>query len=441
MLIEFYVENFLSFKDGATFSMLSTTKSLKDLQDPIFEAGKYSLLKSAGIWGQNAGGKSNFLKALSSMKMLVGGGLNPDEFENYFKTNRFRLNSDCDDLPTTFEVKFIIKNFEWKGETKDTLFRYGFQASSSGFYSEWLFGRFTAQESKLFIRDENGIHIGDKFHEGQQVQRALGEISDKALFLPLIHKIKGNNSAISLVIIDWFAEMVDVSSWLDQGLANMAELLLKRGAWDDYILKAFNYADICVSKIFIKELNTENAPTIDYGNQRDYNGLQTGNNNIMKFRVHTTHRKYNGEHKEIGDVAFSMDKEESSGSKQFFHLLGHIYLALEHGSIVLFDELSAKLHPHLCEVIISMFHSPKTNPKNAQLIFTTHNSLLLDRKIMRRDQIWFVDKNKYGESSLYSLMDYKKVRSDASYAKDYLIGKYGAVPFIGNFENLVAGEV
>ena len=109
-------------------------------------------------------------------------------------------------------------------------------------------------------------------------------------------------------------------------------------------------------------------------------------------------------------------------------------------SVLIIDEIDARLHPTLCNVLISLFNSKKSNKNNAQIIFATHNTQIMNRKTLRRDQIYFVEKDKFGESDLYSLLDYKKVRNDASYDKDYLLGKYGAVPYLGNFENFIAGD-
>lgn len=108
------------------------------------------------------------------------------------------------------------------------------------------------------------------------------------------------------------------------------------------------------------------------------------------------------------------------------------------GLVIVIDEIDARLHPSLCEVLIELFNSKKMNKKNAQLIFATHNTLIMNRRVLRRDQIYFVEKDKYGESEIYSLLDYKKIRRDASYDKDYLLGKYGAIPSLGDFESFFA---
>lgn len=132
----------------------------------------------------------------------------------------------------------------------------------------------------------------------------------------------------------------------------------------------------------------------------------------------------------------SIDHHESDGTRNFFNHIGIVYYALVSGLTLVFDEFEASLHPILAKKIVEMFHSPKLNKKGAQLIFATHDTNLLDSNLLRRDQIFFTEKNKKNETELYSLYDFKGVRNDASYEKDYIKGKYGAIPFVGDFETL-----
>ena len=131
-----------------------------------------------------------------------------------------------------------------------------------------------------------------------------------------------------------------------------------------------------------------------------------------------------------------MDSQESDGTLKFFNYSGAILDALEEGGTLIIDEFDARLHPLLTQKLVKMFNSPVSNKKNAQLIFVTHDTNLLDNSLLRRDQIYFTEKNKRSETVLYSLADFKGIRNDASYEKDYIKGKYGAIPFLGNFEKL-----
>jgi hypothetical protein len=155
--------------------------------------------------------------------------------------------------------------------------------------------------------------------------------------------------------------------------------------------------------------------------------------------VKTVHRKYDADGSAVGQEIFNMDDQESEGTKRLFTLAAPITDALQRGRVLIIDEIDARLHPLITCTIIGLFNSKKTNPHNAQLIFTTHDTNLLRNKLFRRDQIWFVEKDKFGVSHLYSLAEFK-VRNDASFEHDYVRGKYGAIPFIGSLQLVFGGE-
>src|SRR5690606_3618833 len=154
--------------------------------------------------------------------------------------------------------------------------------------------------------------------------------------------------------------------------------------------------------------------------------------------VLTKHKKYNADLKAVGNISFSLDDDESSGTRKFFALTGPILDVIENGYTLVVDELDSKLHPNLVCKIVSLFNSKEINKKNAQLNFNTKHTNLISTSLFRRDQIWFTNKNKYGEAKLYSLADFKsdEVRKTEPFEDNYIRGKYGAVPFLGFFDNL-----
>lgn len=154
-----------------------------------------------------------------------------------------------------------------------------------------------------------------------------------------------------------------------------------------------------------------------------------------KFAVKTIHKKFDKEGKQTALEIFDIDSHESEGTKKLFSLAGPLMDTLKNGRILFIDEFDARLHPLITYEIIRLFNSNKTNPKNAQIIFATHDTNLLSNKLFRRDQIWFAEKDKGGATHLYSLAEYK-VRNDASFENDYIQGKYGAIPFIGDLKQL-----
>jgi AAA15 family ATPase/GTPase len=154
-------------------------------------------------------------------------------------------------------------------------------------------------------------------------------------------------------------------------------------------------------------------------------------------QVTTFHHKHDAQFNVVGEVAFDLDENESLGTQKFYTIAPFILKAIETGLPLIIDELEAQLHPKLTKQIIEIFNNPETNPKNAQLLAITHDTNLLSAKLFRRDQILFVEKDKYGASHLYSLAEFKGVRNDASFENDYLMGRYGAVPFLNLFRPIV----
>ena len=153
--------------------------------------------------------------------------------------------------------------------------------------------------------------------------------------------------------------------------------------------------------------------------------------------VKILHRKFDS----LGDYEsmeeFDLGHHESEGTQKLFALTGVIITTIKEAEIIIIDELDARLHPLISQAIVKLFNSNETNPNNAQLIFMTHDTNLLSNKLFRRDQIWFTEKNRYGATDLYSLAEYNNIRNDASFESDYIKGRYGAIPYLGNLSNLV----
>lgn len=439
MLLEFQVQNYLSFKEKNTLNMLaSNRRSTNERSEPIIEKNKYKILSSAALYGANASGKSNFLKAIHFMKNLLLSSATKSRVGEEINVQSFRLNSDKEREPSLFEMTFIVQDVVYQKKTCDVVFRYGFEVSRERIHSEWLFGRFTAQESLLFSRVMDDFKFGLKFGEGKRVYRALGNIRKTTLFLSLIASIKGENAPLTSKIITWFQKLVDLTNIANKNIYGITADLMDEDEMKKKIIQAFCLADICVESIDVEMLpiNPDELPKEIVENLKKKGDIK----DIHTLSVKSQHLKYNDKKEKVGIETFDFDKEESDGSKKFFSLIGPILDALRFGLVLIIDEIDARLHPSLCNVLISLFNSKKSNMNCAQLIFATHNTQIMNRKFLRRDQIHFVEKDKYGESDLYSLLDYNKVRNDASYAKDYLLGKYGAVPFIGDFENFIAGD-
>lgn len=400
MIIQFTTGNFLSFKEQSTLSLVASTLKDKqiDTEDIIFEVGdnKLSLLKSAVLYGANAAGKSNFVKALEFFKWYVINSSKDVQAGENINLESFKLNSDTAHSPSYFEAIFCNKEFQ---------FRYGFQADSKQVYSEWLYQKSKKKKSKeveLFFRDKTESQIHTKFGVGKEL---VGKkmIRDNALLLSVAAQF---NEPTAVEIMSWLADTTIISGSHDEQIWSNAALQMDSLDMKSRIVEFARYAD----------LGIEDIEKID--------------NTIV-----STHIQYDSDGNEVKNITFPFKKNESEGTIKYFSLAYPIIDALDNGKRLVIDEFDSKLHPLLTSRVIALFNSKETNPKNAQLIFTTHDTNLLSAGIIRRDQIWFSQKDRYGATELYSLAEYK-VRNDALFEKDYLLGKYGAVPVIGDLARL-----
>lgn len=425
MLIEFRTANCLSFKEMAEFSMLaSKDKTNEDSNTFMFNGSRF--LKSAAIYGANGSGKTNFVQAIDFMRDLVL-GIFP--VRNY----TYRLDKTMKDEPSFFEIIFI-KN--------DKRYRYGFELSRKNVLSEWLFYVPTTRETTLFTREKQNITIGRSFKEGKVLSDSVK--SDK-LFLSFVAQLDGAKIAQS--IVEWFKDM-SVMSGLDSDVSDTVNILSEKGKSGEkrkkQVLDILHRFDIQIEDITIKERDF--VPLIppsdsDMSDQmkvviESLNTLiEKEGGGKMPPQV-ITHRKTYENGKESGLEEFDLQRYESDGTKKLFALAGSLAQSLETGQTIVVDELESKLHPLVTKEIVKLFNSKVSNKKNAQLIFTTHDTNLLQGNHFRRDQIWFTEKDKFGSSHLYSLLEYKP-RKDASFQKDYINGRYGAIPYIGDFNSLV----
>ncbi|MCP4138603.1 MAG: ATP-binding protein [bacterium] len=409
MFIEFNVNNYKSFRDLTTFSMVASTPIKEFGDENIFlarfpesqRAGELPLLKSAAVYGANASGKSNLLKAIAFMKLFViNSSKNTQAFEE-IPVSRFMLNDKNELEPSLFEIIFIHE---------DVRYRYGFEIDVSEVHNEWLFYSPKGKEAKLFVREKNNIELGSYFKEGKGL---IDKTRDNALFLSVAAQFNGE---ISTKIMNWFLDLniisgLDDAGYLDYTLARTDDPIFR-----DALFELLKIADLGIYGIVLQKNEAPNDESQD---------------NILL----SLHQKYDKKNKKRGDVAFNFDVE-SKGTQKIFAMAGPILDTLEEGKILFVDELDARFHPLMTKFIIQLFNSKEYNPNNAQLIFATHDTNLLSNKLFRRDQLWFTEKDRYGATDLYSLSDYK-VRADASFAKDYILGKYGAIPFIGDPSELI----
>lgn len=442
MILQFSVTNYRSFKEKSTLSLLASNYD-KDTRENenIFLNDKFNhrILKSAVIYGANAGGKSKFIEALIFMRRFVLTSSKDTQKGDPIPIEPFRLNSETIKQGSEFEIVFYLKN---------NLYRYGFEVNNEKIIAEWLYHKTKTKESELFYRDHQDIIYKTK--KLSKLDTLINEklIRDNALLLSVLAQF---NDSLAESFLDWFKELKAISGLKEEGYLNDTMLLSKNDKQKERILNFLHNADIGIDDFKLKkqvfeELDIEKMNNTPKELKDVILGLNSyliktmKDDNIERFSdVITYHKQFNKEGKFIKSIEFSLREDESSGTRKFFALIGQIIKIIDHGGVLFVDELDSKIHPNLVCKIISIFNSKEMNPNNAQLIFNSHDTNLLSSGLFRRDQIWFVKKDAFGESKLYSLADFKtdEVRKNEAFENNYIRGKYGAIPFLGDFENII----
>jgi len=432
MLIEFSIENFLSFKDLTTLSMVAA-KSFKEHNDShIIETNaNFNLLKSAVVYGNNASGKSNLLEAMGFMKAIVLNSFRDalmDNEEKKFPLEKFALNTKTEEETSYFEISFIQNGIKY---------RYGFEIDYDKIVAEWLFHT-TSKEVYLFKRYNQDIEINKSaFKEGLGKDK---DVKENVLFLSLLATL---GKETSTGIVDWFKKFNFVNGIHDRGHKRYTIDKLKTDSqfftWVLHFIKYLEISNLATTEEDVSEIDLESLRNKE--KDEEIISLLSSIQKIQskqpkRDQLITYHRKYDENNVMIDTVPFNFDKQESEGTKKLLYLLGPWYDVLQNGKVLIVDELDSRLHGQLTSRLIDFFH--KFNRSNAQLICAVHDISLLKKEIFRRDQIWFVEKNQFGASELVSLGNFKtdKVRNKSAFDKNYFEGKYGAIPYFGVNEKL-----
>ena len=399
MIVQFTVGNFLSFNQKRTLSLKA--KGISELKTNIITFNSEKLLRSAVIYGANSSGKSNLIKALERMKKVILTSVHLNNFDK-LDYNPFLLSTESENKPTFFEIIF------WKDSIK---YRYGFEYNLNAIVNEWLFvGRSKKTETPLFIRTIDGIGVTDKFKEGKGNE---AKTNNNRLFISLVAQLGGS---VSNEILHFFEYYCNVLSGLEH---------------NDYI--GFTVR-MMHNNLKGYEESLKLYQNLKLGFQ-DIKAMKSERMNVLSLK--TAHNKFDKKGKVVDVIFLDKNKNESDGTNKIIDLSGPIFDTLNFGKILIIDELDAKLHPLITMRIVALFNDPKTNPNNAQLIFATHDTNLLGEELFRRDQVWFTEKDDLEQTDLYSLADFNlpdgaKVRNDSNLAKNYIRGRYGAIPFITN---------
>ncbi len=429
MILQFSIKNFKTFKDKAVLSLIASNydKETRENENIVaIEKFRHRLLKSAVIYGANASGKSKLLEAFAFMRHLVITSSKESQKGETIEVEPFKLSTQMENEPSEFEIIFVHQ---------EVLYRYGFEVTTDQIVSEWLYFKPKTKEIELFYREGNHFTIHERFSKGKTIVKEE-LVRDNALLLSVAAQFN-ENTAID--VLDWFKRLKTLSGLNERDYQGFTMVRTEEPHAKIKILELLKAADLGIQDIELQKLDIHSLPKGMPKELRDKIIKEVSEEKKEFFSdVLTKHYKYNEELNSVGYTSLSLIEDESSGTRKFFALAGPILHVLENGFTLVVDELDSKLHPNLVCKIVSLFNSKEFNKKNAQLIFNTHDTNLLNSGLFRRDQIWFTSKNKYGEAKLYSLANFKsdKVRKNDSFEENYIKGKYGAVPFLGFFENL-----
>lgn len=414
MLVMFRIKNFASFKDEVILDLRAV--SYKDMKNHVIQLKDNKIVKTLAIYGKNASGKSNLVSALYFFKSFIlnqffDAGNRDDEMDKIEKMpdircELFKLSEKKDD-ESEFEIIF---------NHKGTTYQYGFSIRDDledvvyMIQSEWLL----VDDKLIFDREKDKLSFGreyekelekiDKVREDRLYIGTLDYFADNEI-KDMIDTFKGYlrkhfNVHFEVIIESSIKGMLSGVS--------ISKRLIKDEEYKKIVEKFIKVADVGISGLIIEPVENERVK------------------GETKYKIKTLHDVYNDAGEVTGTEKFDI-RLESSGTIRYFSFIQYVLNMMENGGVFIVDEISARLHPVLTKFIVDLYQSDKNT--KAQIIFTTHDISLMNRKQFRRDEIAFVDKNKKGESSIYTLADIK-VRSDASFSKDYLFGKYGAIPVI-----------
>lgn len=411
MLIQFTVENYRSIKDAQTLSMVAGQG--KDLSANLIQKTGFNrdLLRQVAIYGANAAGKSNSLLALESLRQMVQVSALLQEGQPFPWVVPYRLDRLTEAQPTSFTLVFLLEGIRYQYEVAATTHRVLHEELTT-----WPKGRPQVWFSRQVDMTGKDVWKFSSHFKGDQRQHYLWQTSTRTNGLFISTAVQLNNAQLKPVF-HWITQqlIVIVPGKTDFNPAlSFAQIESETGK--RRMMSFLSAADIGIDGIHLREMD-EHPPFIVP---------------LLPMPLQASHppkwQKIVSIHRQIDGAEVEFDfSDESDGTCKLFEFAGGWLKALETGATLLVDEIDRSLHPHLVHMLVKLF-GEKSNPRNAQLVFTTHDTTLLDTNLLRRDQIWFVEK-KHGATQLYSLLEFSPRKHEAV-ERGYLLGRYGAIPFV-----------
>ena len=439
MLIDFSLRNFMSYRDEVSLSMVAS-KTVKECEDNngcsniiVTDKGN-RYLRTAAIYGANGSGKSTIVAAMSIFKSIVLKSFVDESIVKRLSDLYYRFDKQSVDEPVSLQIIFVCDK---------TKYRYGFEVKEGRVLSEWLFvlAEGASKESYCLKREEQVIKVNGRLVKGARGVDA--KTRSNALYLSTAAQF---NVEVAMIVKEWFGRRFNIISGLnDDTLLFTARTFIHNSAIREQILRMICCVDSCIKNVDVeenvREIQTKNSP-VEIINQLGINIPPEIGQKIEQheLNIQSSHELYdNG--LVVGSQSLNF-KYESLGTTKLFALLGPFFDTIINAGVLVVDEFGASLHTQLSMELLKLFYTP-LNSSTAQLIITTHDTNLLRKDLLRRDQIWFAEKGNEGISDLYSLVEYKidqanSVRNDASFSKDYLLGRYGAIPYFGNIEKFIS---
>jgi AAA15 family ATPase/GTPase len=421
MLIEFSVTNYLSIRDQATLSLVKAkSQELKSTNTFAPEApATPELLRSSALYGANAAGKSNFIKALQFMKRLVMRSAIESQAGEKLDITPFLLEDTNRNKPSEFEVTFVNQGIRYQ---------YGFSATQERIIEEWLLAYPKGRPQRWIERAYNEKSQAYVWGKMQKLsgQKQLWQAATRSNALFLSTAIQLNNQQLKPVF-EWFSSTLRVAASIGGWSAGYSIELCENKETRNKIISFLKAADVDIDDIKPEKekSNKKNLPN-NMPNEIKKQIEEKCRDKSIVNNVKTAHFLPNGK-----NVLFDI-MDESDGTQKIFALAGPWIDTLENGYVLVIDELHDNLHPLMVKFLVNQFHCRETNPKNAQLIFTTHDTSILNQEMFRRDQIWFCEKDKDQSSKLYPLTDFSPRKGVENLEQGYLAGRYGALPYLKN---------
>jgi AAA15 family ATPase/GTPase len=410
MIVNFSIKNYKSIKEKAVLSMVSS--SLKETFDTPSKAvfggiKSLKLLPLATIYGSNASGKSNLIESMLEMKFFVQSSLAKENVQDKIPVEPFMFSPDTKHKPTEFEISFL---------SDKKIFRYGYTATKDEVYEEWLYEKELkdkAKEKEIFYRGLDSFDFHPVIFRVGKIFQDQNLIKKNVLLLSLAYQL---NDDISREVMNWFLHFNVLSGHGEEDFDYSMSQIQQKTDLEQDIQELIRFADVGINKL---------------SHGTEFDGPEI-------FAHHTI---YDNNNHAVDEYMLILSKQESKGTKKLFSLSGPVFSSLKHGKVLVVDEMDSHLHPNLMERLVLMFQDLNINKNGAQLIFASHNTNLLGAKLLRRDQIWITEKNKYGATRLYSVAEFKtergKARNTEAIETNYIDGKYGGTPFLGELDNFI----